>query len=133
MVVVEGQFDVITLNVHAVRKKICLVTKRHAERRGKPLFFTHLELPYFLDHKNHFFPPEKSCMKCPCILWSERCMALYVTGSHSSWRDAGNDHLTNSWRGKKQSIVVPHIGSLACSDNGLIENKFLVLMECILN
>jgi len=37
---VEGQFDVlIILNVHAVRKRMCLATTKHADRRGKPLFF----------------------------------------------------------------------------------------------
>jgi hypothetical protein len=76
---VEGHFDVmIALNVHTMREKTCLVTKRHADRRGKPLFFTHKQLSYFLDHKNNFFSPEKSCIKCCYVLWSERCMALHV-------------------------------------------------------
>lgn len=36
-VAVEGQFEVmVTLNVHAMRKKMCLATTRHADRRGKP-------------------------------------------------------------------------------------------------
>ena len=40
IVAAEGQFDVmVALNVHAVRKKMCLVTTRHADRRGRPLFF----------------------------------------------------------------------------------------------
>jgi hypothetical protein len=42
IIIVEEHFDVmITLNVHTVREKTCLVTKRHADRRGKPFFFTH--------------------------------------------------------------------------------------------
>ena len=67
IITVEVQFDVmITLNVHAVRKEICLATTRHADRRGKPLFFAHLELPYFLDHKNH--SPRKELYKMPLRL-----------------------------------------------------------------
>jgi len=54
IVAVKGQFDVmVTWNVYTVRKKMCVATIRHADRRGKPLFFAHLELSHFLDHKNH--------------------------------------------------------------------------------
>ena len=53
-VAVDGQFDVmVTWNVYTVRKKMCVATTRHVDRRGKPLFFAHLELSHFLDHKNH--------------------------------------------------------------------------------
>jgi hypothetical protein len=111
IITAEGQFDVlITLNVHAVRKRMCLVTTKHADRRGKPLFFCTFGVSLFSGPQESLLPPSSKVLYK--ILWSERCMTLYMTGSHSFWRDDDDDddHMTNSWRERNKASLFLALG-----------------------